>query len=295
MISVIDLQFMGLPKSIACFPVKTSAGWVLVETGPHSCFQTLCQELELLGIDWKEIKHVLITHIHLDHAGAAWAFAEQGAKIYVHPLGYKHLQDPSKLMDSAKRIYQDLMDSLWGKMEAITPDQLVAIEHGQNIQIGDSVFTAWHTPGHAIHHIAWQLEDNLFCGDVGGVKMDHGCVVPPCPPPDIHIEDWKKSIRMLKSTQAQNLYLAHFGLHPALGHWESLEMVLDDWSLWIKSYFDQEIQIGEVTSIFAEKVENQLKKAGMNEEQIARYEVANPSYMNVTGLYRYWKIKSQVK
>ena len=107
MIHILDLKFLDNDLTIAAFLVETSEGPILIETGPHSTFQQLSSEIQRVGFQVEDVKHVFLTHIHLDHAGAAWAFAEMGATIYVHPFGYKHLQNPVKLMESAKRIYQN--------------------------------------------------------------------------------------------------------------------------------------------------------------------------------------------
>ncbi|MEL6822087.1 MAG: MBL fold metallo-hydrolase [Calditrichota bacterium] len=199
MVKIIDLKFQGLEASIASFLVETSTGPVIVETGPHSCLPHLEHQLKAADYGIDDVAAVFLTHIHLDHAGAAWCFADAGADIYLHPFGARHMADPSKLMSSAKRIYQDKMDALWGDMRAIDEERLKIAEDGAAINIGDKRFIAHHTPGHAVHHIAWQCDDLLFAGDVAGVKIGSGPVVPPCPPPDINIEDWKTSIqRILK-------------------------------------------------------------------------------------------------
>ena len=127
MIHVLDLHFK-VESAIASFLVETSEGPILIETGPHSTFEFLKKGLEKHGYQPSDVKHVFLTHIHFDHAGAAWAFAETGAKVYVHPFGYKHLLDPSKLYNSAKRIYGDEMETLWGDMKSIPEDQLFAVE-----------------------------------------------------------------------------------------------------------------------------------------------------------------------
>src|SRR5690606_16623004 len=111
--------------------------------------------------------------------------AEKGANIYLHPLGAKHLADPSRLMASAKMIYQERMDELWGQMHPIPENQLIRVEDYETITVGDTKIKSLHTPGHAIHHIAWQINDLIFTGDVAGVKIGAGPVQPPCPPPDI--------------------------------------------------------------------------------------------------------------
>ena len=133
MVKIIDLQFQGQPNAIAVFLMETSDGPVLIETGPYSSIIALEQGLNQHNYGVKDIKHVFITHIHLDHAGAAWFFAKHGANIYLHPLGLPHLQNPEKLLSSAKRIYQDKMESLWGDLQPIPKSQLKAVQNNQRI------------------------------------------------------------------------------------------------------------------------------------------------------------------
>jgi glyoxylase-like metal-dependent hydrolase (beta-lactamase superfamily II) len=291
MIHTIDLHFHGQKEAIAAFVVETAEGPALVETGPFSTFPRLREGLEALGYQPEDIKHVFLTHIHLDHAGAAWRFAQQGAKVYVHPKGYRHLVDPSKLMGSAKRIYQDLMDSLWGGMEAIPEDRLVQMEHGAVVKVGDTDFTAWYTPGHAVHHIAWEVDEALFSGDVGGVKIKDGPVIPPCPPPDIHVEDWQDSIRLIKGLGIQRMFLTHYGeVRDVHSHLEDLEGRLLRWAAWMKPHFEEGTSPSDITFLFQDMVKEELLASGITDEvELASYEVANPSWMSVAGLLRYWK------
>jgi glyoxylase-like metal-dependent hydrolase (beta-lactamase superfamily II) len=290
----IDLKFLGISQAIGCYIIKTEEGLVLVETGPYSTFAELTRQIEGLGFRLSDVKKVLLTHIHLDHAGAAWAFAEYGADIYVHPIGYKHLADPSKLMESAKRIYKEDMDRLWGKMEAIPQNQLFAIEDGAAIEFGDNLFIAHHTPGHAVHHIAWQLDDMLFTGDVGGVKIgEDGMAVPPCPPPDINIEDWQDSIDKIRKMPVETLYLTHYGkVTNKLMHLAQLEETLLSWANWMKPKFDAGSSVEDITPEFMEFVKGQLAGFGLDNDRLAQYEAANPSFMSVAGLLRYWKKKT---
>lgn len=295
MIHIIDLHFQGVKNAIAAFLVETTAGPVLIETGPHSTFTPLKKGIESKGFSLSDIKHVFLSHIHFDHAGAAWAFAELGAKIYVHPSGAPHLHDPSRLLSSAKRIYQDKMDVLWGAIKPIDLEQMQITEHGSSFQIGDQSFTAWHTPGHAIHHIAWQMGDVVFTGDVGGVSIKKGVVIPPCPPPDINIEDWMESIRLLRALKPGALYLTHFGKVENISqHLDALEKCLWDWANWMRPYAESDASIAEVSPKFQQYVGKQLMNYGIGEEGIRQYETANPSWMSVAGLIRYWKKKAKV-
>jgi glyoxylase-like metal-dependent hydrolase (beta-lactamase superfamily II) len=292
-VHILDLHFLGSTDTIAAFLLPSTDGWVLVETGPYSTFATLRRAIEGFGIQLTDIQHVFITHIHFDHAGAAWAFAAQGATIYVHPSGKKHLHEPSKLYESARRIYQDKMDELWGKMEEIPLERLVTVEHEEVITIGNLHFRALHTPGHAIHHIAWQLEDAIFTGDVGGVKINDGLVVAPCPPPDIQVEDWVRSIEIIRNANPKTLYLTHFGkVTQVTTHLAKLEAQLLDWSNWMKPYAETNVNIEEVTPLFTAYTASQLEAAGItNPAEIEKYEKANPSWMSVSGLMRYWNKK----
>ena len=188
MIEIIDLLFQGTKQSTAAFFKDTSEGPIIIETGPHATLPQVEQFLAAKNYNLSDVKHVFLTHIHLDHAGAAWAFAKNGATVYLHPFGERHMVDPSKLLESAKRIYKDKMFELWGDLQPIPANQLVTMAHGEKITIGDTELIAWFTPGHAKHHLSWQIGKELIAGDVAGVKIgDNGMVVPPCPPPDINI------------------------------------------------------------------------------------------------------------
>ncbi len=292
---IIDLHFYDQKEVIAAYLVETSDGPILMETGPFSTFKHLEKGINEAGYQAAEIKHVFLSHIHLDHAGAAWWFAEQGANIYVHPKGYKHMADPSKLMHSAKRIYQDMMDSLWGAMNPIPESQLYAIEHEKIISIGNTDIQAWHTPGHAVHHIAWQIGGSLYAGDVAGVKIREGSVVPPCPPPDINVEDWSASISLIKTLGINKMYLAHYGeVNDIIPHMDALEKELNHWADWMKPYFENETPPAEITPLFQEMVQNRLRENGVTDEiHMGQYEAANPSWMSVAGLLRYWKKKEE--
>lgn len=159
-IHTIDLRFMGVERSIAAFAVEGPEGTVLIECGPHSTIANLETGLTNAGLSMSDIKHVFLSHIHFDHAGAAWVFADAGATIYVHPIGLPHLASPEKLYNSAKQIYGDQMEILWGRMEPIAAEQLYAPQHGEVIKVCGLKLTALYTPGHAVHHIAWEVAED---------------------------------------------------------------------------------------------------------------------------------------
>lgn len=294
MTHVLELNFLGQKESIAAFLVETIDGPVLIETGPHSTFETLKKEIKKTGHSIEDIKHVFVTHVHFDHAGAAWAMAEKGAQIYVHPLGLKHLQSPEKLYNSAKRIYGDKMEELWGEMRPIPKKQLVAMKHNQSVRIGKTRFKALDTPGHASHHIAWKVNDTLFAGDVAGVKIGNGPVCPPCPPPDINIEEWVNSIQIILNKRFETIYLTHFGkITNPREHLVELRGRLHNWANWIKPYFDAGVDQAEIVPKFEAYVKNQMLSYGADKSTIKSYDGANPVWMSVAGLMRYWYKKTE--
>lgn len=297
-VHIIDLNFLELEHSIAVFVVEGPHGRILIETGPYSTWPTLETALANHGWDAASFDAVLLSHIHFDHAGAAWAFAKRGVKIYVHPKGLPHLVSPEKLYNSARMIYGEAMDTLWGAMEPIREEQLYAPEHGEKIEVGGLTCTAWYTPGHAVHHIAWQVdfpdaEPVIFTGDVAGVRIDNGPVVPPCPPPDIQVEDWQKSIRLLRELPVETLFLTHYGkVTEKVPHLDALEARLLDWAEWMRPFAQQGIAPETIVPEFEAYVARQLSETGVSETVQKRYEAANPAFMSVAGLMRYWKKKN---
>lgn len=294
MINILDLNFQNVEKAIASFLIETDEGPILIETGPYSCYEKLKELVAAYNYKISDIQHVFITHIHLDHAGGAWALAENGAKVYLHPIGISHMADPVKLWNSAKLIYGEQMEVLWGKMAPIAINQLQPVGHGESVEVGGVTLKAWHTPGHANHHVAWQIEGNVFCGDVAGVKIEQGPVVPPCPPPDISLEKWQESILLLRSLQPEKLYLTHFGKIVNINdHLDELSQILDSWAGWIRPRFENNESIQKVVPEFQRFTGQQLKTLGLGEQEITQYETANPSWMSVAGLMRYWKKKKE--
>lgn len=288
-IHVLDLHFYH-EHTIASFLIDSGDGWVLVETGPHSTFAQLEAGLKAHGLTANDISDVLLTHIHFDHAGAAWALAKAGATIHVHPVGLPHMASPERLYGSAKRIYGDKMEELWGLMNPIEEAKLHAVEHGAVIEVGNLRFVAHHTPGHASHHIAWQLGDAVFTGDVAGCRIELGPVVPPCPPPDINIEQWKDSITLLKSLNPEVLYLTHYGpIRDIDAHLDQLSTMLDDWASWIKDHMAKGLDAEAMTPLFQSYAKDQLIALGADAHMVDQYEAANPAWMSVAGLMRYWK------
>lgn len=291
----IDLEFHGTFLMIYSFLVETSIGPVIIETGPHSSNKNLVAGIEKLGYKAEDIKHVFLSHVHLDHAGGAWCWAELGAKIYVHPEGYRHIHDPEKLLSSAKRIYGQMMDFLWGTLKPIPAEQLIIVEDQDVITVGDCDFKAIHSPGHAKHHTAWQLDNVLFTGDVAGICMDDLAVLAPCPPPDINIDLWIASIdKCLAIEEVDTYYLTHGSrVDDIQRQMKALKRTLRMQADFLKPYFDNETPTKEIYKPFGEMMSQDLLDQGVPAAKVKDYENANPSAANIAGIMRYWKKKSE--
>lgn len=169
-IYVLDLDY-GVLRTTAAFVVETGKGLVLIETGPDSTYNVLVECLAALGYAPEDVQNVLVTYIHLDHAGAAWRFAEQGAKVHVHPRGAKPLQNPSRLLDSAERIFGEQTEDLWRRPMPVATERIRAVDDREVLRPGGVEIEALETPGHTDHHLTWKIEDAIFTGDVGGVRI----------------------------------------------------------------------------------------------------------------------------
>jgi len=294
-IKTIDLQFLGTPEAIAVYLMETEEGPILFETGPYSCLPKLKEGLAKFGYTTNDVKHVFLTHVHLDHAGAAWHFAEQGAKIYVHPSGERHLLDPTKLVESATKIYGGQMEFLWGEFKAINSSQLVLADHEESFNVFGNDIKSLHTPGHASHHVAWKTSQGIICGDVAGIKLGNGPAIPPCPPPDINLDHWRNSLDILIAEAPSTIYLSHFGAYnEAVKHLMQLKNELEVWDLFAAQLYkaDQEVQHAFVP--FGDWMEKRLTSLTNDPLLAERYSIANPPWMSVTGLFRYYMKKADV-
>ncbi len=288
-VSLLDLHFQA-EGTVGAFLVRTSGGPVLVETGPESLVDHLEAAVQAQGFDLADIRDVFVTHVHLDHAGAAWRLARNGARIYVHPKGAAHLADPGRLLGSARRIYGEAMERLWGRLEPIPPGQIIALGDGETVRIGDTALEAIHTPGHAIHHITYRLDNGLFTGDVGGIRIGDGPVIPPFPPPDIDLEAWTDSILRMKAVHPAFIYPTHFGIkRDGPAHLDSLEENLHRIAQWMRGELATGIAEQALVPRFQDFLRDLLSGHGLTEEALQDYEIADPAFMSVYGLARYWR------
>jgi glyoxylase-like metal-dependent hydrolase (beta-lactamase superfamily II) len=274
-VRIIDLRHLGRERVIGCWQV----GNVLIDPGPSSCLPVL---LEALGDERPEA--LLLTHIHLDHAGASGSLVQRWPelKVYVHELGAPHLLDPSRLMSSASRLYGEAMDRLWGEMLPVPERNLTVIAGGETLPGG---FTVAYTPGHASHHVSYLHDGTAFVGDVAGVRISGSTItVPPTPPPDIDVQAWHRSIDLIAAWEPQRLAVTHFGdSEDVTGQLGELSGRLDVWAELARTVAREEF----VRTIRAEI--EQLAGA----EQAASYEQAAPAEQLFAGLERYWRKRAE--
>ena len=186
---------------------------MLIETGPESCRDELLKGIRDRGVDPnQDIRSVFVTHIHLDHSGGAGWWAGNGVPVYVHPKGAKHLVDPIRLVESARMIYGDAFDALWGEPIPADEGSVKIVQDDEIVETGGLEIRAIDTPGHAFHHHAFRVEGNVFSGDAAGVRLsglDYISVA--SAPPQFHLEHTLASIDRLRGENCESLFLTHFG------------------------------------------------------------------------------------
>ena len=290
-VHTLDLNFQGQPQAIASYMLEHGDGVALVESGPGSSVQALRAALEARGYGIQHVTHLFLTHIHLDHAGAAGYLASQGAQVFVHPMGAPHLLNPEKLLASAARIYGDLMDTLWGDFLPVPPEKLTTLDDNQEIVIGSLRLTALHTPGHAEHHCVYLFEDLAFSGDVGAVRIPgYPYLRVPMPPPEFHLEKWRETLARLQKTGFKRIAPTHFGIFDDVEwHLGFMLRTLDEVETWLNQTMPKNPSLDELKADFAAWMETQARAQGLTADVIEAYRLANPLSMSVDGLVRYWK------
>jgi glyoxylase-like metal-dependent hydrolase (beta-lactamase superfamily II) len=270
-VRLIDVRHLGRERVIGCWQVDEA----LIDPGPTSCLPTL---LEALG-DWRP-RALLLTHIHLDHAGATGSLVERwpDLEVYVHELGAPHLIDPSRLLDSAQRLYGDEMDRLWGEVAPVPEHTLRELAGGETV-LGS--FEVAYTPGHAWHHVSYLHDGTAFVGDAGGVRINPtSLTVPPTPPPDVDLEAWHESIERIAAWRPQQLARTHFGrgvdVAAELGE---LARRLEAWA---------ELARTEGQDEFIAAIRSEVESATVPDWVPSYFQAAPPEQM-YAGLARYWE------
>jgi glyoxylase-like metal-dependent hydrolase (beta-lactamase superfamily II) len=291
----IDLDFTGAREVTASFLLLGGSSAALVETGPSTSLENLIRGLRERRVSPRDVQQVFLTHVHLDHAGAAGHLAGllPNAVFYVHVIGYRHLVDPTKLVEGATRVYGERMDELWGEVRPVPEDRLVALSGSEEAGAADGVLVAHHTPGHARHHLAYhELEaKTLFAGDVAGIRLPGSSHVrPPSSPPDFDPQAWARSIALIRRLEPRNLAPTHFGTFEDVDrHLDELEWRLRDWLLFVEQRVDAERTKDEITDELRARADAELLAEGARPGVAERYELAGSMGVFVDGLLRYFE------
>lgn len=291
---LIDLQFLGYPLAIASYLLDDGVDAALVEVGATSTAETLLREVQARGAPLERVRCLIVTHIHLDHAGAlGWLLQRlPNATAYVHPVGAPHLIDPSRLMASASRLYGEMMERLWGEVAPVPQERLRIVRDGERIEVAGRTLLAIDTPGHARHHHSYldEATGTLFAGDVAGVRMPGTTYVrPPTPPPELDIEAWQASLAKLRDLPIQQLALTHFGMfNDVARHLNELETRLLDWGQFTRTLIEQGVSDGELMQRLRDYGNTEMHQQGADPSS---YDLGAGYELIALGYARYWRKK----
>ncbi len=293
-LSYLDLHFSGMSGVIASVVLHGPGGAAIIDPGPSSTLPDLRAGLDRAGIALADVRTILLTHIHLDHAGATGALVRENRslRVYVHEKGAPHMVDPSKLVASATRLWGDQMDRLWGEVHPVPAENLVILQGGERLAAGGRDFDVAYTPGHASHHVSYFSAETgiAFVGDTAGVRLQAGrFIVPPTPPPDIDLEAWRDSIARISAWHPETLFVTHFGPYaPVAAHLTEMADHLALTSGLVKASLARPGTDEEREAWFTEEIRRELRRR-MREPEAQAYEVAGRFDLSWRGLARYWR------
>jgi glyoxylase-like metal-dependent hydrolase (beta-lactamase superfamily II) len=293
----VDLNFLGIPEIIATAVLHGSTGVALIDPGPSTTLDSLKQSLRRKGISIDDIRQILLTHIHLDHAGATGSLVRENPAIdvFVHERGAPHMIEPSKLLASAGRLYGADMGRLWGDFLPVPVDRVRTLKGEERITAGGRELEVAYTPGHASHHVTYFDPSSrvAFVGDTAGIRrQDRDYIMPPTPPPDIDLDAWRVSEDRILSWDPDTLFLTHFGpFHGARMHFQEMTGRLEVWSRIVgRLLADGSLDEEQRLQAFMNEALLDLKRK-VGEVEAERYSRAGRLDYSWQGLSRYWKKK----
>lgn len=293
MSSFIDILFRGQPRTIATAVLSSPEGLALIDPGPTSCLATLEEGLQRFGASLSDVTHLLLTHIHLDHAGATGEIVRRvpHVEVVVHERGAPHMIDPARLLASATRLYGDAMDTLWGPFLPVGADQVRSVSGGETIACAGRRLRIAYTPGHAVHHVSYLDESTgvAYVGDTGGMRVAGDFVLAPTPPPDIDLEAWAQSLDTIAAWSPDELFLAHFGPTTLVkAHLARLRENLQTQAALVKDTLALPGGDEERIEAFVRRVRADAREV-LGEVDAAALELAGPFDQLWLGLARYWR------
>jgi len=276
-VKLVDLQFGGREHAIGVYVVETDDGPALFDCGPSSTLAALDEGLAAHGYAVEDLRHLLLSHIHLDHAGAAGSLVRRHPQltVWVSEIGAPHLVDPSRLERSARRLYGELFDPLWGELAPVPQ---------ANVRVASGNVLGWEcfpTQGHASHHVSYFRNGTVLAGDAAGVRMPGASyVLPVSPPPDVDVDAWHATADAIRAREPERLALIHFGVHEDVdSHLARLELELDRWAERVREGIGQE-----------DFVDAARADAG---EDAELYDRVAPFWQSWAGMKRYWDTRGE--
>ena len=299
-ISYLDLNFQGHQRIIASAILHGPSGVAIVDPGPSSTLPVLSGALEAAGMSVADVTSILLTHIHLDHAGATGTLvnANPRAQVFVHEEGAPHMTAPVKLIASATRLYGDAMDRLWGDIRPVPRESIVALKGGEELAAGGRTLRVAYTPGHAKHHVSYFDADSgiAFVGDTAGVKvLVGGGVLPPTPPPDIDLEVWHDSLARIEEWSPHTLFITHFGPQaPSVPHLSELREQLEHVGDLARKSLARDESDEAREAWFGDQIRDELRRR-LGDKEVRAYEIAGRFDLNWRGLARYLRKRGTVE
>lgn len=290
----IDVEHLGRREAVAACLLQGDGELAVVDPGPASTLSTLGRKLGDRGIKIADLTAILLTHIHLDHAGATGTLVKENPRlrVYVHERGAPHMVQPARLLESATRLYGDEMQRLWGEFLAVPETNVTALSGGEMMKLAGRSIEVAYTPGHAWHHVSYfdQSTGVAFTGDTAGVRYPGASVASPVtPPPDIDVEVWNQSIDAIAARKPQQVFLTHFGAFSgATEHLESLRERLNAWARWSQGILHKGATDEESATLFAKEVTAEFSQH-LRGEDLQRYRKGAGVDDAWYGLARYWR------
>lgn len=297
-LTTLDLQWVGHPKCIASALLRDDQTAYIIDPGPSSTLPVLRRLLEAHGLQVSDLNAILLTHIHLDHAGATGSLVAENPQlnVFVHERGAEHMVDPSALLASASKVFENQLSILFGEFRAVPRANLRVLRGGETLKFGSTELRVLYTPGHASHHVTYfdPREGTAFVGDSAGISIEGDpFVLPATPPPDILLEAWDESLDAIASLKPDRLFLTHFGATSHISeHLQSFRKRLHSWSRVAKECLGETQDRAAAERAFVEKVTAEASQH-LSPESLAHYTFNGALHLSFRGLARYHFKKQQ--
>ncbi|HVS87719.1 MAG TPA: MBL fold metallo-hydrolase [Candidatus Acidoferrum sp.] len=292
--TTLDLHWTGRPRSIASVLLESDGHRALLDPGPSSTLSTLREQLRASGLSVQDLDTILLTHIHLDHAGATGSLVRENPRlaVYVHERGAQHMADPTKLLSSAVRLYAAALERLFGEFLPVPQENLRVLRGGETLTLGARKLEVFYTPGHASHHVSYfdPSEGTAYVGDTAGISVEgNSFILPATPPPDIDLEIWNASLDAIAERRPARLFLTHFGIsNDPAGHIARYRERLQTWGALVQKLLSKGADDATASRLFVESITGEI--TGTLSEAAADHYIFNGGLsLSWQGLARYYR------